>query len=80
LKRERWTGTVLAEMSGYSEEIRTTSKGEKNMQTATTIFEPTNIGGLTLNNRIVMAPMTRSRANVAGMPSDLAVTYYAQRA
>lgn len=80
MKRERWTGTVLAEMSGYSEEIRTTSKGEKNMQTATTIFEPTNIGGLTLNNRIVMAPMTRSRANVAGMPSDLAVTYYAQRA
>ncbi|HSN05595.1 MAG TPA: alkene reductase [Nitrospira sp.] len=50
------------------------------MQTATTIFEPTNIGGLTLKNRIVMAPMTRNRASVAGVPSDLAVTYYAQRA
>ncbi|MGA6827520.1 alkene reductase [Nitrospira sp. NS4] len=50
------------------------------MQTATTIFEPTNIGGLTLKNRIVMAPMTRNRASVAGVPSDLAATYYAQRA
>lgn len=46
----------------------------------TTIFEPTNIGEFSLKNRIVMAPMTRSRASVSGVPSDLAVTYYAQRA
>lgn len=50
------------------------------MKPRATIFEPTNIGGLDLQNRIVMAPMTRSRANVSGVPSDLAVTYYAQRA
>lgn len=50
------------------------------MASEMTIFEPTNIRGLNLKNRMVMAPMTRSRANVSGVPSDLAVTYYAQRA
>lgn len=45
-----------------------------------TLFEPVRIGSIELKNRIVMAPMTRSRANVHGVPSDLAVTYYAQRA
>lgn len=44
------------------------------------LFEPVRIGSIELNNRIVMAPMTRNRANVNGEPSDLAVTYYAQRA
>ncbi|MDE3225787.1 MAG: alkene reductase [Nitrospirota bacterium] len=44
------------------------------------LFEPIARGSLELKNRIVMAPMTRSRASVTGVPSDLAVTYYAQRA
>ncbi|TAJ09336.1 MAG: alkene reductase [Nitrospirae bacterium] len=44
------------------------------------LFEPIVSGALELNNRIVMAPMTRSRASVTGVPSDLAATYYAQRA
>ena len=39
------------------------------------------IGPYDLRNRIIMAPMTRSRANDAdGVQSDLAVTYYRQRA
>ena len=39
------------------------------------------IGPYNLRNRIFMAPMTRSRANDAdGVQSDLAVTYYRQRA
>ncbi|HEX7910915.1 MAG TPA: alkene reductase [Paraburkholderia sp.] len=39
------------------------------------------IGRYTLRNRLVMAPMTRSRADDAtGVPSALAVQYYAQRA
>lgn len=44
------------------------------------LFSPAKIGRHILSNRIVMAPMTRSRSNDAGVPSDLVVTYYAQRA
>ncbi|MEV8633122.1 alkene reductase [Streptosporangium sp. NPDC051023] len=43
-------------------------------------FSPFKLGGLELPNRLVMAPMTRSRAYVAGIPSTLTALYYAQRA
>ncbi|HBO1345084.1 alkene reductase [Pseudomonas aeruginosa] len=45
-----------------------------------TLFDPVRVGRYDLSNRIVMAPMTRSRAQVDGTPGELAVTYYAQRA
>ncbi len=45
-----------------------------------TVFEPVNVGRYTLKNRLVMAPMTRSRAQYDGTPGALAVEYYAQRA
>lgn len=46
-----------------------------------TLFDPLKVGALTLPNRIVMAPLTRSRALPEGrVPSDLAVEYYTQRA
>jgi N-ethylmaleimide reductase len=45
-----------------------------------TLFTPIQLGPNTLPNRIVMAPMTRSRAGEGNVPSDLAVTYYEQRA
>lgn len=42
---------------------------------------PVRVGRLTLPNRLVMAPMTRSRADdTTGVPRDLVATYYAQRA
>ena len=44
------------------------------------IFEPFTLGALTLDNRIVMAPLTRNRAGKGLVPSELAATYYAQRA
>ena len=44
------------------------------------LFDSVTIGDLTLPNRIVMAPMTRSRADDAGVPSALVPTYYTQRA
>jgi len=44
------------------------------------LFQPVRLGALTLPNRIIMAPMTRSRAGSAGVPSTLTSTYYAQRA
>lgn len=42
------------------------------------IFKPYPFGSLTLQNRIVMAPMTRSRAT-QNIPNDLMATYYRQR-
>lgn len=45
------------------------------------LFTPVRIGRLTLPNRLVMAPMTRSRADdETGVPTDLVASYYAQRA
>lgn len=44
------------------------------------LFTPILLGRYTLNNRLVMAPMTRSRAQEDGMPGASAATYYAQRA
>jgi N-ethylmaleimide reductase len=45
-----------------------------------TLFSPFSIGPLRLPNRIVMAPLTRARADRRGVPSALAAEYYAQRA
>ena len=44
------------------------------------LFTPGQIDGFHTPNRIVMAPMTRSRATSEGMPSALAIEYYQQRA
>ncbi|MDR1424349.1 MAG: alkene reductase [Azoarcus sp.] len=44
------------------------------------ILTPVKIGRYTLKNRLVMAPMTRSRANDDGVQPDIAATYYGQRA
>lgn len=44
------------------------------------LFEPYRFGPLHLSNRIVMAPMTRSRAIDGNIPNPLAETYYRQRA
>ena len=46
----------------------------------TDLFDPVRLGPYTLANRIVMAPLTRSRADDAGVPGELQATYYAQRA
>lgn len=43
-------------------------------------FTPIQVGRYTLANRLVMAPMTRSRAQFDGTPGASAATYYAQRA
>lgn len=47
----------------------------------TALFSPLQLGPLNLPNRIVMAPMTRSRTSQPGdVPNELMATYYAQRA
>ena len=44
------------------------------------LLSPYSLGPVRLANRMVMAPMTRSRAVAGNVPSPLAVTYYTQRA
>lgn len=44
------------------------------------LFKPTQLGDLALRNRIIMAPMTRSRAGEGDVPTDLIAEYYGQRA
>jgi N-ethylmaleimide reductase len=44
------------------------------------LFSPYRLGNVELSNRLVMAPMTRSRAVEGNVPSPMAPTYYAQRA
>jgi N-ethylmaleimide reductase len=58
----------------------------KNLKTETlsimdtpTLFSPYTLGSIQLKNRLVMAPMTRSRA-LGNVPNDLMAEYYGQRA
>ncbi|MCU1529882.1 MAG: alkene reductase [Frondihabitans sp.] len=44
------------------------------------LFSPVALGDLRLANRIVMAPLTRMRSSETGVPGELVVEYYAQRA
>jgi N-ethylmaleimide reductase len=44
------------------------------------LFTPVEVGPLHLKNRVVMAPLTRSRAAKGNVPSALNALYYAQRA
>jgi 2,4-dienoyl-CoA reductase-like NADH-dependent reductase (Old Yellow Enzyme family) len=46
----------------------------------TTIFDPITLGALQLPNRILMAPLTRCRADEGRVPSALMVEHYVQRA
>ena len=48
--------------------------------TSELLFTPTRLGAIAVNNRIVMAPLTRSRAGMDGVHTPLAAEYYAQRA
>jgi N-ethylmaleimide reductase len=45
-----------------------------------TLFHSLTIGNLELKNRIIMSPMTRGRANEAGVQPDYTAEYYRQRA
>ena len=45
-----------------------------------TLFDPLQLGDLTLPNRIIMAPLTRARAGAPRVPNQLMLDYYTQRA
>lgn len=44
------------------------------------LFEPYQLGRISLSNRVVMGPLTRNRAGAGLIPSPFAAEYYAQRA
>ena len=44
------------------------------------LFQPIKLGKLTLPNRVVMAPLTRSRAGAGDVPGQMNADYYVQRA
>lgn len=44
------------------------------------LFNPLQLGDMTIANRILMAPLTRCRADADHVPSALMTEYYAQRA
>jgi N-ethylmaleimide reductase len=46
----------------------------------TKLWDKTKVGTIELPHRLVMAPMTRSRAQGDGVPGELAAQYYGQRA
>ena len=56
------------------------ANGNGNGRSHSPLFTPYRLGPLVLSNRLVMAPMTRGRADARGVPGSLAATYYAQRA
>jgi len=44
------------------------------------LFSPVKLGSIAMSNRLVMAPLTRNRSSMEGVPQDINVTYYEQRA
>src|SRR5437763_11251535 len=50
------------------------------MSSPSKLFEPLQLGPITLPNRVVMAPLTRNRALEGLVPGPLAAEYYSQRA
>jgi N-ethylmaleimide reductase len=46
----------------------------------TTLFDPLRVGRIELDSRIVLAPMTRSRADDRGVQPAFVAEYYRQRA
>jgi N-ethylmaleimide reductase len=45
-----------------------------------TLFDPLKVGEIEIDNRIVMGPMTRSRADDGGVQAPYVAEYYGQRA
>lgn len=50
------------------------------MSNLSSLFEPVQMGATMLPHRVLMAPLTRNRAQPDGTPKELASEYYAQRA
>lgn len=69
-------------MSEIITRVRLKTKPEtmKEKSKVATLFDEIKVGEIKLDNRIIMAPMTRSRASDEGVQPDFAAEYYRQRA
>ncbi|WVF67805.1 hypothetical protein IAT40_002566 [Kwoniella sp. CBS 6097] len=65
---------LKVDASGGRDDNGTTEAGNERL------FQSIGLGALQLKHRVVMCPLTRCRADEAGVHSDLAVEYYKQRA
>jgi N-ethylmaleimide reductase len=78
---------IITRVSLYAYDQFFSNNGDKQMnagsekKTNIDLFTPICLGDLTLENRIIMAPLTRNRAAMPGnVPQVMNATYYAQRA
>jgi N-ethylmaleimide reductase len=60
--------------------VHASVRAPERAETSSPLLTPYRLGDLELKNRMVMAPMTRSRAVGDNVPNPLAETYYTQRA
>lgn len=70
----------LRHVEREDESLRMPDVATKTTTDRSALFKPLDLGRVAIPNRIVMAPMSRMRSNSDGVPSDLNVTYYQQRA
>lgn len=49
-------------------------------QRSSKLFDPIQVGAFNLQHRVVLAPLTRGRADAVSVPAPYATDYYAQRA
>jgi hypothetical protein len=49
-------------------------------QRTSKLFQPIKVGALNLEHRVILAPLTRGRADASGVPAPYATDYYSQRA
>jgi len=69
----------MSDIQATAEQISNSSIGRPSAGTES-LFSTYALGDLELRNRMVLSPMTRSRALDGNVPNPLAATYYAQRA
>ncbi|MDG1255154.1 MAG: alkene reductase, partial [Glaciecola sp.] len=50
------------------------------MTQTNSLLSTAKLGDIDIANRVIMAPMTRNRADPDGTPNDIMRDYYAQRA
>ena len=75
----RGTG-ILSIEAGLGEGCAACASPFPNERGPVQLFTPVHLGSLPLRNRVVMAPLTRVRSGSDGVPNDLVVEYYGQRA
>src|SRR5579871_5990399 len=71
---------IIAMSASQSSAAAVLDRAPEAGQDARSVFLPYELGDIALANRMVMAPMTRSRAVDGNVPNPMSATYYLQRA